>query len=178
MEYLNTILIVVAFGVMIWLILKNKPVEEEPKDDKAMLLLQQQINDLTRQLNEKIDRSSDNSSKILRDQFAAINQTTKETNESLFNLRETNKQVVSFADQLQQLQDILKNPKQRGVLGEYYLETVLKNVLPAGSYKTQYRLGKDENGKDLIPDAVVFIDKDIIPVDSKFSLKNYMHSLQ
>src|SRR3989338_3088280 len=88
-------------------------------------------------------------------------------------LGESNKQVNSFADQLQSLENILKNPKQRGILGEYYLETVLKNVLPPGSYEMQYALGKDEDSKDLIPDAVVFVKDKIIPIDSKFSLENY-----
>ena len=54
----------------------------------------------------------------------------REVTERLTKLDETNRQVVSFADQLKRLQDTLNNPKQRGVLGEYYLETVLKNVLP------------------------------------------------
>ena len=76
--------------------------------------------------------------------------------------------MVGFADQLRSLQDILKNPKQRGVLGEYYLETVLKNVLPPGSYQMQYPF-KDGN----IVDAAVFIEKRVIPIDSKFSLENY-----
>ena len=74
--------------------------------------------------------------------------------------------MVSFADQLQELQDILKNPKQRGVLGEYFLETVLKNVLPPGSFQMQYSF-KD----GAIVDAVIFVDKRIIPIDSKFSWK-------
>jgi len=72
------------------------------------------------------------------------------------------------------LQDILKNPKQRGVLGEYFLEETLKNVLPPNSYEMQYHLGKDEKtGKDLIVDAVVFVKDKVIPVDAKFSLENY-----
>ncbi len=56
---------------------------------------------------------------------------------------------------------------------EYYLETLLKNALAPENYAMQYRLGKDEDGKDLIPDAVVFVKEKIIPVDSKFSLENY-----
>jgi len=83
-------------------------------------------------------------------------------------LDETNKQVISFADQLQSLENILKNPKQRGILGEYYLETVLKNVLPPGSYQMQYEF-EDKT----IVDAVVFVKDKIIPIDSKFSLENY-----
>ncbi|MBI1888837.1 MAG: DNA recombination protein RmuC, partial [Candidatus Spechtbacteria bacterium] len=66
------------------------------------------------------------------------------------------------------LQDILKNPKQRGVLGEYYLETLLTNVMPPGSYQMQYGF-KDGT----IVDAAVFVKDKIIPIDSKFSLENY-----
>jgi DNA recombination protein RmuC len=86
----------------------------------------------------------------------------------LTEVKETGKQVISFADQLQSLQDILKNPKQRGVLGEYYLETLLKNILPPGQYQMQYPF---KNGE--IVDAVVFIKDKVIPIDSKFSLENY-----
>jgi DNA recombination protein RmuC len=86
----------------------------------------------------------------------------------LTKLEETNKQVVNFSAQLQNLQDILKNPKQRGVLGEYFLEETLKNVLPPNSYQMQYAF-KD----GVIVDAAVFVQKKIIPIDSKFSLENY-----
>jgi DNA recombination protein RmuC len=91
----------------------------------------------------------------------------------LTKLEETNKQVVNFSAQLQNLQDILKNPKQRGILGEYYLQEILKNVLPPNSYEMQYKIGKDDAGHDLIVDAAVFVQKKIIPIDSKFSLENY-----
>jgi DNA recombination protein RmuC len=37
----------------------------------------------------------------------------------------------------------------------------------------QYNLGKDDEGRELIPDAVVFVKDKIIPIDSKFSLENY-----
>ncbi|PLX20535.1 DNA recombination protein RmuC [Candidatus Parcubacteria bacterium] len=88
--------------------------------------------------------------------------------EKLTKLDETNKQVVNFSAQLQNLQDILKNPKQRGVLGEYYLEETLKNVLPPNSYQMQYGF-KDGT----IVDAIVRVKDKIIPIDSKFSLENY-----
>lgn len=99
------------------------------------------------------------------------NQSTKlmsEVTEKLTKLDETNRQVVNFSGQLQSLQDILKNPKQRGILGEYYLETLLKNVMPAGSYQMQYGMAEG-----MIVDAVVFVKDKIIPIDSKFSLENY-----
>jgi DNA recombination protein RmuC len=76
--------------------------------------------------------------------------------------------MVGFAGELSELQDILKNPKQRGILGEYYLETLLKNVLPPGSYQMQYPFPDGT-----IVDAAVFVKDKIIPIDSKFSLDNY-----
>lgn len=87
---------------------------------------------------------------------------------SVTRLEETNKQVVNFSAQLQSLQDILKNTKQRGILGEYFLETTLKNVLPPENFKMQYKFKDGE-----IVDAAVFVGKSIVPVDSKFSLENY-----
>lgn len=92
----------------------------------------------------------------------------REVTERLTKLDETNKRVVDFSSQLKDLQDILKNPKQRGVLGEYYLEETLKNVLPPTSYQMQYKFIDGT-----IVDAVIFVKEKIIPVDSKFSLEGY-----
>ena len=165
MEYLNTIVIVIGLAIVIFLLLKKKEVKE---DDKSMLLLQQQVSDLNKQLSEKIDKTTHHSAKMLQDQFIETSRISKEMIEKILKLEETNKEVVSFTEQLQQLQNILKNPKQRGVLGEYFLETVLKNVLPPGSYKMQYSFKNNE-----IVDAVVFVKDKIVPIDSKFSLENY-----
>jgi DNA recombination protein RmuC len=111
----------------------------------------------TRQMNESV-----------RTQFSESARLIKDVTHGLTKLDETNKQVVSFTDQLQSLQDILKNPKQRGILGEYYLETLLKNVLPPGSFQMQYPFSDGT-----IVDAAVFVKDKVIPVDSKFSLENY-----
>jgi DNA recombination protein RmuC len=87
----------------------------------------------------------------------------------LAKLDETNRRVVDVADELKTLQNVLQNPKQRGVFGEYYLESVLSNMLPTKNFQMQYKF---KSG--IIADAVVFLDKgQILPVDSKFSLENY-----
>jgi DNA recombination protein RmuC len=156
--------ILLLTGVIIFLV-RKKP---ETKTDSIMML-QQQMNHISQVLDNKLSESN----KVLQTQFGQTTKIISDVTEKLTRLDETNKQVVGFADQLRSLQDILKNPKQRGVLGEYYLETVLKNVLPPGSYKMQYSF-KD----GMIVDAVVFVDKRIIPVDSKFSLENYNRILE
>jgi len=139
------------------------------KNNQSFLLLQNQINELTKGVDTKLSETH----RAVREQYGASAQIIKDVTEKLTKLDETNKQVMGFTEQLQNLQDILKNPKQRGILGEYYLENVLKNVLPPKSYEMQYKLGKDEQGRDLIVDAVVFVKDKKIPVDSKFSLENY-----
>ncbi len=158
-----SIIIILGLAAVIFLLLRKKP-EPEKKDDNSLVMLQNQLNHISQVLDSKLSESN----KSAQFQFSQSAKIIGDVRERLAKLDETNRQVVSFADQLKSLQDILKNPKQRGILGEYYLETVLKNVLPPGSYQMQYGF---EDGT--IVDAVVFVDKRIIPVDSKFSLENY-----
>lgn len=131
--------------------------------------MQSQLN----RVHDQVYKGMNDTQSASRQQFEQTAKIIQDVTHRLTTLDSTNKQVLDFSSQLQNLQDILKNPKQRGVLGEYYLETLLKNVLPPGSYEMQHRLGVDEAGKELIPDAVVFVKDKIIPIDSKFSLENY-----
>lgn len=133
-----------------------------------MSLLLQHINDLSRTIDAKMGETSRQVHDSMKTQFGESARLIRDVTQGLTKLDETNKQVISFADQLQSLQDILKNPKQRGILGEYYLETLLKNVLAPSQYQMQYGF---KNGE--IVDAAVFVKDKIIPVDSKFSLENY-----
>ncbi len=144
---------------------KQAPV---PAATDGLQLLNDRIGELSRTLDERLDRNSKTLHESVQSQMAESFRLIKDVTTGLTKLDETNRQVVSFADQLQNLQDILKNPKQRGILGEYYLETVLKNVMPPGSFQMQYAFTNGE-----IVDAVVFMRDRIIPIDSKFSLDNY-----
>ena len=161
----SLILIFLGLAGVFFVLFKRKP----EKQSDSLMMLQQQLNHITQVLDAKLSEST----KAIQAQFGQSAKIIQDVTEKLTRLDETNRQVVSFADQLRNLQDILKNPKQRGVLGEYYLETVLKNVLPPGTYQMQYSF---KDGTTV--DAVVFIDKRIIPIDSKFSLENYNRILE
>ena len=142
--------------------------------DAMSKMILSQVSEISRNVDTKIGNLSQTVNENIQRQFSESRKIVTEVTEKLTKLDETNKQVVSFADQLQSLQDILKNPKQRGILGEYYLETLLKNVLPPKSYAMQYPFPHlDESGATVIVDAVVFVKEKIIPIDSKFSLENY-----
>ncbi len=154
-------------GIFYVFVIKKEKVKKD--DNQSFLLLQSQIQEITRTLDSKLGELPG----VIQNQFGESAKIIRKVTEKLTKLDETNKQVVNFADQLKNLQDILKNPKQRGVLGEYYLETVLKNVLPPGSYQMQYEF---KDGTKV--DAVIFIKDKIIPIDSKFSLENYNRILE
>lgn len=163
------IISIVIGGIAAYFIFgRKKEVAIEKKDDIGLQLILTQLNELSRTVDSKLGESHKQVNESLRFHSSESNRIIQDVTEKLTRLDETNKQVISFADQLQSLENILKNPKQRGILGEYYLETVLKNVLPPGSYQMQYPFPDAT-----IVDAVVFVKDKIIPIDSKFSLENY-----
>ena len=158
----------VASFIIISFLQKNKREDSKEEEGVGLNLILSQLNELSRTVDQKLGESHKTVNDSLRYQSQETNRIISDITERLTRLDETNKQVVSFTDQLQSLQDILKNPKQRGVLGEYYLETLLKNVMPPGSYQMQYGFSDGT-----IVDAAVFVKDKIIPIDSKFSLENY-----
>ncbi len=174
---MTAIYIIIAFlliGLVVAVVLLvNKPKQTGSND--IILLLQNQIQDLARMVDQKmtdthkmVNESQSNLNQTIQTQFGHSIKIITDVTERLTKLDETNRQVVGFAGQLQTLQDTLQNPKHRGILGEYFLETVLKNVLPPSNYQMQYKFSNGE-----IVDAVVFVKSQIIPIDSKFSLENY-----
>lgn len=167
------IIVIVALLVAILYVIRLVKGAGNAAAEKGFDFLQKEIQNLRTSFDTKIEGSTKEIHASVRQQLGESNKIVQDVTERLTQLGETNKQVVSFAEQLRQLQDVLQNPKQRGVLGEYYLETVLQNVLPPGSYKMQYLF---ENGE--IVDAAVLVKDKVIPVDSKFSLENYNRLLE
>lgn len=175
----TTLIIGIIAGAILVIAYKTFKKPEEGEKSGAVMERLSQLAEQNRELRGAIDSKL---SETHRANQEHLHQTTNiiqgitgqsaklisEVTEKLTKLDETNKQVINFSAQLQNLQDILKNPKQRGVLGEYFLEETLKNILPPNSYQMQYPF-KDGT----IVDAVVKLKDGIVPVDSKFSLENY-----
>lgn len=165
MQNVLTIILALGLVVAIFALLKKK---DSGSDETGLRLLLEQMNNLSRTVDKRLNESSKMVHESLHRQFGESQRLIKDITEELAHVKDTGRRVEGFAEQLQNLQDILKNPKQRGILGEYYLETLLKNVLPTGGYQMQYSFADGT-----IVDAVVFVKDKIIPIDSKFSLENY-----
>jgi len=170
------VLLAAAAVIIVYLLSKKS---NQPATMATLLERLTQLGEQNRQLAAKLDSSLRDVNEAGRAQFSEtarlLESVSRDSNRyiadvtaKLTKLDETNKQIINFSSQLQNLQDILKNPKQRGVLGEFFLEEILKNVLPPGSYQIQYPFSDGA-----IVDAVIFIKDKVIPVDSKFSLENY-----
>ena len=170
MEVIQIIVVVVLVAVLLIQVYATffRKVEDKTDGRDGLLFIQQQMETLRDTMDRRLSEGNRAVQDSVKTQLGESNKIVREVTEGLTKLGETNRQVVGFAEQLRQLQDVLKNPKQRGILGEYYLETVLQNVLPPGSFQMQYAF---ENGE--IVDAAVFVKDKVIPIDSKFSLENY-----
>lgn len=178
---LACVILVLVLLLVAFMAFRRPNDEEIMKKNDDIVALKEGISYLQRQLqgelqhvrstiDSRLNESSQDLLGRMEKQHAQAMQMTKEFTEKIGELRSTNQQVVGFAEQLRQLQDVLKNPKQRGVLGEYYLEAVLQNVFPnhRAAFQMQYAF---HNGE--IVDAAVFVKDKVIPIDSKFSLENY-----
>lgn len=164
------VLCLVLLGLVIWQISRPKK-----SDSDSALLLKADMTELTKSmgllqqgLQKQLTEQLGTSNKQMAAQFQASAKIIADVTQKLTELDRTNKSVGDVAAELKTLQNVLQNPKQRGVLGEYYLEQILKDMLPPGSFTLQYKLGEG-----MVVDAVVKLDDKLLPIDSKFSLENY-----
>lgn len=192
MDILLLAVVIVLIAVVIFQSIRINKIALSKNEDQSVNLLKMDVIELNKSLikmRENLDVNLNNfnekvSEKLERNNFQLQNSMAKQISESskiveevskrLTKLDETNNRVVNVADELKTLQNALQNPKQRGVLGEFYLEQVLENVLPPNAFEIQYKF---KNGE--IVDAAIFLDKNkILPVDSKFSLENYNRMIE
>lgn len=174
------LLFIVILGLVVGLFAITQKLNEM-KNSTAVEMMKSDVTELTRSIaglqqtmGDKLDKGNQSMSQSMAKQLAESAKIVAQVTQRLAKLDETNRRVVDVADELKTLQNVLQNPKQRGVFGEFYLSSVLENTLPPGQFKTQYRFDDGE-----IVDAVIFLDKGrILPIDSKFSLENYNRMIE
>ncbi len=180
----QTILIIVlavVIGGFIFVVSILNQRMKELKNSSAVELMKSDVTELTRSITalqqnvgDKLERSSNTVQNSVQKQLGESAKLVADVTQRLAKLDETNRRVVDVADELKTLQNVLQNPKQRGVFGEFYLQSVLENVMSTGQFKMQYKFSDGE-----IVDAVIFLQKgQILPIDSKFSLENYNRMIE
>jgi DNA recombination protein RmuC len=172
------VLLLANMGLVFFLWRKSQQAQE-PQDTQSMLLLQNQLAELTRAMDAKLGEGTRNMSEFMSTQSEQgqrlMSTISKQVSDQLVEVvrgvtetKESTKQMLTIAEQLNNLEKVLKNQKQRGNLGEASLELVISNILPPGAYAMQYEFPGGET-----VDAIIRTKEGFIPVDAKFPLENY-----
>ncbi len=176
MEWLVIGLLVANLALLAFFLLR-KPANAQ--DPQSMMLLQNQMQELSRSMETKLGEGTTQMFENMRAQFGESQKlatdirdlVAKQLTEVRIEQTKTNESTTRFmaiAEQLANLEKVLKHQKQRGNLGEASLELVLSNILPPGTYEMQHSFPGGET-----VDAVIVTKEGMIPIDAKFSLDNY-----
>ncbi len=189
MDPLLVVLIVLALAILGFLFAvwrKLSQTQQGPADTGALVILQNQLAEMTRAMDARLgegartmheslrmqgDQSERTITNIQQQMDAITNRMSQQLVEvvkGVTQTQESTKQVFVIAEQLNNLEKVLKNQKQRGNLGEASLELVMSNILPPGAYAMQYEFPGGET-----VDAIIRTKEGFIPVDAKFPLENY-----
>jgi len=192
------IILLCGFAAIAWLSLRRvKALLGEKKEDGSFLLIQQQIDQLRSQVTQVLDGNTNlihqqlgqllgNVNERLKENSEVMQQTQQNLGERLDNaarvvggvqktlgsLEEANRKIYDVGKDIASLQEILRAPKLRGGLGEFFLGDLLSQILPPGHFSTQYAFRSGER-----VDAVIKLGGSLVPVDSKFPLENFRRML-
>ena len=175
-----------------------KSLLQEKPEAPSLLLMQQQIDQLRLQFSQSLDNSTQSIQQQLgqllgqvqsrlQENAEVLSQTQQNLGERLDNaarvvgsverslggLEEANRKIYEVGKNIASLQEILRAPKLRGGLGEFFLEDLLGQILPPQHFSTQYSFRSGEK-----VDAVVKLGDSLVPVDAKFPLENFRRILE
>lgn len=162
-----SIFTLVAILVLLVFVLRGRSKQQQP--DQGSLMLQQQMNELQRRL----DAFGQTVSKNLQQTTDSMNTRLDKTAEVVGDLREKVGQIHEVGKAAQELVCIMRAPKLRGGMGEFFLSDLLAQILPPEHYSLQHRF----KGGDTV-DVVIKIGKSLVPVDAKFPYENFKRVIQ
>jgi DNA recombination protein RmuC len=117
------------------------------------------------QTSENLQRSLLTGQTSLTQSLQSSQQILSRLNSQIGELQGTNKQMLTLGSDVRRLEEILSSPKLRGQLGEWSLENLLKNILPADSYELQHQF---RDGQRV--DALIKLADFSVPIDAKFPM--------
>lgn len=131
----------------------------------------EKLNWITQQVNERLrdnSQSLQNASVDLGSKLQSAVKAVTDVHQHLGRLEESHKRIYEVGKDISSLQDLLRAPKLRGGIGEFFLGDLLKQILPKDRYAFQYEF----NSKEKV-DAVIKFGKELVPIDAKFPLENF-----
>lgn len=149
-------------------------------DEKRLLDFFNQFSHLLGLVQQQVNHTAQLVEQQLQGIFSQFQQTTGHIGQSLGSVQEhlgkvetVTREVLEKARNIANLEELLRAPKFRGGLGEFFLADLLAQILPPANYSLQHRF---KNGEKV--DAVIRIGPNLVPIDSKFPLENFKRYLQ
>lgn len=179
--------------IAVYILLKrqSEEIRSGHKNDPAINLMSQWMQDTrtsmdsrlqeTRQVldsrlsevDQKLARSLDSVNRNMNDRLDNAARVIGDVQKQLGTLTKVSENMQEIGRDISSLQDILKAPKIRGGLGEYFLSDLLAQILPPHHFELQYGFRSGEK-----VDAVVKLSGKLVPVDAKFPLENFKKMLE
>lgn len=164
-------------GIVLFSFFRKK--SDEKNDEASASLVIQQLNDLSKKMDDKLGQSGKEMNQTVREQFQDSQKLIQEINQQVnkqlqdvtrgqVEMKERSNQIFTVVEQLQDLQRTLKSQKERGNFGEASLELILSNILPPDVYEMEYQFADGDR-----VDAIIRAQDGLIPIDAKFSLDSY-----
>jgi len=141
----------------------------KPRDDRPLLMLQNQVNAVAAQVAQALDATR----RSMDERLDTASRVIQSVSRQLGQLDESSRRIFEIGKDISGLQEILRSPKLRGNLSELFLDDLLSQILPAGHYHTQHGFKDGET-----VDAVIVLKGGLVPVDAKFPLENFRRVAQ
>lgn len=149
-------------------LLRQQSAESSQSQSRA---LAENLSRLTSEVNrqmEAVSRQVLEGQKSVGDRLDNAARVVGEVQKNLGALGEASEKIFEVGKDIAGLQDILRAPKLRGGLGEYFLTDLLSQILPARNVTFQYAFRSRET-----VDAVIRLGERLVPVDAKFPLETF-----
>jgi DNA recombination protein RmuC len=182
---LAALVIGIAGGALAARVLKSGSQRDETSS--AVRALEQRLDVITAEMNRTFAQALHQTTQTLagtigsvRDETRAVRDETKaaiqqqalHVTQTLGDLRATNSRILEQSRSLDEFQRMLQSPKLRGDFGEFTLEQMLRDLLPAEQYECQAAIGTGR------VDALIRTPYGALCIDCKFPLDNFRKALK